>query len=136
MGAVRLIQSFEDSKVAHSICSISSIVSMKDVLLGKINCHSLGLNGRSYTAFIPLLRLLRSTRTDIAHVNNLAPWFDVAIASKLVGCKCIETSHGVEEKLIKFPNWRRILFTSPIESPSLVSSREALNSQGTPYIKG
>ena len=122
MGAVRLIQSFEDSTCAHAVCSISSNVSMKNLLRGGVNCYSLGLNGRSYTAFIPLLRLLRSTKTDIAHVNNLAPWFDVAVASKLAGCKCIETFHGVEEKQIKFPGWRRGLLRTAFALSSRVAA--------------
>jgi len=122
MGAVRLIQSFENTELTHSICSISSNVSMEKLLPARINCYSLGLNGRSYTAFIPLLRLLRSTRTDIAHVNNLAPWFDVAVASKLAGCRCIETFHGVEGERIKFPGWRRGLLRTACALSSRVTA--------------
>jgi glycosyltransferase involved in cell wall biosynthesis len=126
MGAVRLIQSIEDSNIAHSICSISSNVSMKSLLPEGINCYSLGLNGRSYRAFIPLLGLLKSTKADIAHVNNLGSWFDVAVASKLAGCHCIETFHGVEEKLTKFPVWRRgLLKTACALSSRLTAVSEA-----------
>jgi len=127
MGAVRLIQSFEDSTFVHAICSISPNVSMKNILPEGINCYSLGLDGRSYTAFIPLLRLLRSTQTDIAHVNNLAPWCDVAVASKLAGCHCVETFHGVEEEQIKFPGWRRGL----LRTACALSSRVAAVSEAS-----
>jgi glycosyltransferase involved in cell wall biosynthesis len=95
---------------------------MKDLLPAGINCYSLGLNGRSYSAFVRLTKLLKSTKTDIAHVNNLAPWLDVGIASKLAGCKCIETFHGVEEKLNKFPVWRRGLLRTACALSSRVTA--------------
>lgn len=109
MGVVRLIQSFPEDYLSHSVCSISSNISMKELLPDGINCYSLGINGASYTAFLSLFKLLKKTKTEIAHVNNLAPWFDVALASKLAGCKCIETFHGIEENLTKFSLYRRAL---------------------------
>lgn len=122
MGVVRLIRSFQGENVIHSVCSIGSNMSMKDLLPAGINCYSLGLNGRSYSAFVRLTKLLKSTKTDIAHVNNLAPWLDVGIASKLAGCKCIETFHGVEEKLNKFPVWRRGLLRTACALSSRVTA--------------
>jgi len=108
MGVVRLIQSFSEDYFSHSVCSISSNISMKELLPDRINCYSLGINGASYTAFLSLFKLLKKTKTEIAHVNNLAPWFDVAFASRLAGCKCIETFHGIEDNLIKFSFKRRM----------------------------
>jgi glycosyltransferase involved in cell wall biosynthesis len=107
MGVVRLIRSFQSDDIIHSVCSISSNTLLKELLPDGTNLYTLGIEGACYTAFSSLLRLFKKTKTDIAHVNNLAPWFDVALGSKLAGCKCIETFHGIEEKLIKFPVWRR-----------------------------
>jgi Glycosyltransferase len=109
MGVVQLIKSFPDKDVKHSVCSIGSDVSMKELLPEGTNLYSLNIDGASYSAFMPMFRLLKKTNTDIAHVNNLASWFDVALASTLANCKCIETFHGVEEDLIKFPIYRRLL---------------------------
>lgn len=110
MGVVRLIRSFPRGDITHSVCSIGSNVIMKELLPGDTACYSLGIDGASHTAFVSLAGLLRKTKTSIAHVNNLAPWFDVALASKLAGCRCIETFHGVEDSVIRFPLSRRILF--------------------------
>lgn len=107
MGVVRLINAMQGQKTHHSVCSIGSNVALKGLLPEGTYCHSLNIHGANYSAAMSLSRLLRKTKTDIAHVNNLAPWFDVALASKLAGCKCIETFHGVEEKLTKLPVWRR-----------------------------
>jgi len=109
MGVVRLIKSFRNDDIIHSVCSIGSDTLLKELLPKGTNLYSLGIDGRSYRAFIPLFRLLKACKIDLAHVNNLAPWFDVALASKLAGCKCIETFHGVEESLSEFPLHRRII---------------------------
>ena len=109
MGVVRLIKSFRNDDNIHSVCSIGSDTLLKELLPKGTNLYSLGIDGRSYKAFIPLFRLLKSCKIDLAHVNNLAPWFDVALAAKLAGCKCIETFHGVEESLLEFPLYRRII---------------------------
>jgi len=109
MGVARLIQSFRNDHIIHSVCSIGSDTRLRELLPKETNFYSLGINGRSYKAFIPLSRLLKSSKIDIAHVNNMAPWLDVALASKLAGCKCIETFHGVEESALEFPLHRRIM---------------------------
>lgn len=109
MGVVRIIKGFPKGDIEHSVCSIGSNVDMKKLLPKGINCYSHGIDGASYTAFMPLYRLLKKTNSDIAHVNNLAPWFDVAVASKLANCKCIETFHGVEENITTLPMPRRLL---------------------------
>jgi glycosyltransferase involved in cell wall biosynthesis len=109
MGVVRLIKSFRNDDIIHSVCSIGSDTLLKGLLPKGTNLFSLGIEGRSYRAFIPLFRLMRSYKIDIAHVNNMAPWFDVALASKLAGCKCIETFHGVEESALEFSLYRRII---------------------------
>jgi len=123
MGVVRLIRSFPNSDITHSVCSIGSNMAMKELLPEYVNCYSLGIDGASYSAFIPLYRLLKKTNSDIAHVNNIAPWFDVALASKLAGCKCIETFHGVEENVNTFPFPRRILLKTAF---SMTSSTTAV----------
>ena len=110
MGVVRLIRDFPDDKVQHSVCSIGSNHCMKDFLPKGACFYSLGIHGANYFAFLPLYKLFKRTAVDIAHVNNLAPWFDVAIASRLAGCQCIETFHGVEAKSERFSLRRRILF--------------------------
>jgi glycosyltransferase involved in cell wall biosynthesis len=109
MGVVRLIKAFPKGNIEHSVCSIGSNVGMKELLPEEVNCYSLGIDGACYTAFITLYRLLKQTNSDIAHVNNLSPWFDVALASKLAGCKCIETFHGIEENITTLPPRRRLL---------------------------
>jgi len=109
MGVVRLCKSFQNDDIIHSVCSIGSDTLLKELLPEGTDLYTLGIEGACYTAFSSLFRLFKETKTDIAHVNNLAPWFDVALASKLAGCKCIETFHGVEETLPEFPLHRRIL---------------------------
>jgi len=109
MGVARLIKSFQNDNIIHSVCSISSNTPLKELLPEGIDFYSLGINGRSYSAFVPLFRLLKSNKIDVAHVNNLAPWFDVALASRFAGCKCVETFHGIEEKTRTFPVSRRLI---------------------------
>ena len=123
MGVVRLIRSFPNSDITHSVCSIGSNMAMKELLPEYINCYSLGIDGACYSAFIPLYRLLKKTNTDITHVNKLSPWFDVALASKLAGCKCIEKFHGVEEKIKVFSLSRRIFLKTAL---SITSSTTAV----------
>lgn len=109
MGIVRLIRYFPKGKIKHAVCSIGSDVTMKDQLPQGTNCYALGLDGPSYIAFIKLYKLLKKTNIDIAHVNNLAPWLDVALASRLAGCNCVETFHGIEENHYTFSLPRRLL---------------------------
>ena len=109
MGAIRLISSLQKDDITHSVCSIKSDVYMKRHLPEVVRCYSLGIDGSRQTVFVKIGKLLRNTKTDIAHVNNLAPWFDVALASRIAGCKCVETFHNIEEKIITFPVSRRLI---------------------------
>ena len=109
MGVVRLVKALSKGDFTHSVCSIGPNVTMKELLPKGVKCHSLGIKGSSYTVFYALIKLLKSTGTTIAHVNNLAPWFDVAFASKLAGCACIETFHGIEDDIERFSAPRRLL---------------------------
>lgn len=102
MGVVRMINTFPEQSIKHSVCSIGSNMTMKDLLEKETECISLGLDGGSHTAFMQLKKIFVEKSVDIAHVNNIAPWFDVALASKLSGCKCVQTFHGVEENRLKF----------------------------------
>ncbi len=122
MGVVRLIRAFQSENIVHSVCSISSDTLLKELLPDGTNLYTLGIAGVSRTAFSSLFRLLKKTKTDIAHVNNLAPWLDVGIASKLAGCKCIETFHGVEKKLMRYPVWRRGLLRAACALSSRVTA--------------
>jgi sugar transferase (PEP-CTERM/EpsH1 system associated) len=108
IGVIRLIKSYNTGKIRHSVCAIGSDITLMGHLPPNTNSYSLGIDGACYTAFIKLFKLLKRTRTEIAHVNNLAPWFDVALAAKLAGSKCIQTFHGIEENIPIFPRWRRI----------------------------
>jgi len=102
MGVVRLIKGMADRSIQHSVCSISSDLGMKPYLPDAVNCYSIGLDGPARFAFKSLSALFKETAVDIAHVNNIAPWFDVALASRLSGCRCIQTFHGVEDISIQF----------------------------------
>jgi len=108
MGVVRLIRTLPSSHVTHSVCSLGSNTEMTALVPGTV-CHRLGIEGASHTAFVRLFRLFRRCSVDIAHVNNLAPWFDVAVASRLAGCRCIQTFHGIEETTGRLPPARRVL---------------------------
>lgn len=109
MGVLRLISSLQKDDITHSVCSIKPDVYMKRHLPEGVNCYSLGIVGSSQTVCVKIGKLLKNSRTDIAHVNNLAPWFDVALASRIAGCKCVETFHGIEEKTRTFPVGRRLI---------------------------
>lgn len=102
MGVVRLINNFPDRSVRHSVCSIGPDLAMKEHLSETTPCHSLNIHKASRTAFVELARLFAQTSVDIAHVNNIAPWFDVALASRLAGCRCVQTFHGVEDHTMRF----------------------------------
>ncbi len=110
MGIVRLIKGMKDLPVKHSVCSLSSDLTMKSHLPDTICCHSLEIEGPSFSAFKKLASLFRKTGVDIVHVNNIAPWFDAALASKLAGCRCIQTFHGVEDITMKFSTIKKIQF--------------------------
>lgn len=102
MGVVRLIKAMNHPEIQHSVCSISSELGMKSYLPSSVQCHSLGLDGPNRLAFKTMAKLFKATDVDIAHVNNIAPWFDVAMASKISGSRCIQTFHGVEDRTIQF----------------------------------
>lgn len=103
MGVVRLIKALSRSPYRHSVCSIRPDLRMKMYLSPEVDCHTLGLDGaKSRLAFKDLAKLFKTTRVDIAHVNNIAPWFDTALASKISGCRCVQTFHGVEDHSIHF----------------------------------
>ncbi|MBU2631636.1 MAG: glycosyltransferase, partial [Proteobacteria bacterium] len=108
MGVVRIIKAMSDTSICHSICSISSDLRMKYYLPETVNCYSIGVDKPNYFAFKALSGLFKKTRVDIAHVNNIAPWFDVAVASRLSGCKCIQTFHGVEDISHKFSLFKKL----------------------------
>jgi len=110
VGVVRLIQSLSDERFHHSITIIGSDLSLLDEYSLDVPCHSLNIQTRSYTAFWKLAKLFRQERVDLVHVNNLSPWFDTALAAKLVGAKCIQTFHGVEQGTLKFSFLRKFLF--------------------------
>jgi len=102
MGVVRLIKAMDHPSIHHSVCSITSELAMKSYLPTSVQCHSLGLDRPSRMAFKTMANFFKETDVDIAHVNNIAPWFDVAMASKLSRCRCIQTFHGVENTNIEF----------------------------------
>lgn len=108
MGVVRLVNAMSDKSIRHSVCSINSDLRMKQYLPKSIRCYSLGVDGSSLFAFKPLSAIFRSADVDIVHVNNIAPWFDVAVASKLSGCRCIQTFHGVEDISIQFSMLKKL----------------------------
>ncbi len=110
MGVARLINHFPDPGIVHSVCSMGPDLSMQLELHSGVPCYSLGLQGSSYTAFRGLARLVKNREVDILHVNNLAPWPDALVASKLTGCVCIETFHGVEVGQHRFPWRKRTMF--------------------------
>ena len=102
MGVVRLIKALSYPPFTHSVCSVSSDLRMKKLLQPEVGCYSLGIEGQGRLAFGSFLSIFRRAGVDIAHVNNIAPWFDVALASRLSGCRCIQTFHGVEDHTIQF----------------------------------
>jgi glycosyltransferase involved in cell wall biosynthesis len=109
VGALRLIQSLHSQEIEHAICNMRLNVSERGDLPTGIRFYSLGVERSNRVAFVKLFWLLRKTRTDIAHANNLAPWFDVAVASRLAGCKCVETFHGIEEEIRRLSEKKRLI---------------------------
>ncbi len=112
MGVVRLINKNTDPSVRHSVCSFGSDVSMAQFLPADAECYSLEIKGRNVLAFRSLHRLLKKTRTTLVHVNNLAPWFDAALAAKIAGIPCIQTFHGVENFLISNSSVKKLVYRS------------------------
>jgi glycosyltransferase involved in cell wall biosynthesis len=110
MGVVRLINALPKDSTRHFVCSLGPDLSMQELLPHEVPYFKLNRHKPDYSVFIPLYRLLKWTKTDVAHVNNLAPWFDTAVASKLAGCQCLETFHGVEQSIIQFSTFKKTLF--------------------------
>ena len=102
MGVARLIKALSHPPYRHSVCSIRPDLRMQIHLPPEVTCHTLGIDGSSRLAFKGLAALFKTVQVDIAHVNNIAPWFDTALASKVAGCRCIQTFHGVEEHSLRF----------------------------------
>lgn len=110
MGVVRLIRALSHRPFRHSVCSISPDLRMKHHLPADVQCYTLGIDGGSIFAFKPLASVFKTAQVGIAHVNNLAPWFDAALASRISGCHCIQTFHGVEDNTIRFSYAKRVQF--------------------------
>lgn len=122
MGVVRLINSFPDERVKHSVCSLGPDSSMAAELEPGVPCFCLNVRGRSYTAFRHIARLARENSIDLLHVNNLAPWMDTLAASRLAGCACIETFHGVEQGQGVFRWTKRQIFSFLAERSAAVTA--------------
>lgn len=101
MGVARLISSATKRSIRHSVCSLGSNISMADSLPAATECFSLGIDGRNLLASWHLYRLMKKKKVSIVHVNNLAPWFDAALAAKIAGIPCIQTFHGIENHLLR-----------------------------------
>lgn len=122
MGIVRLIKALSYPPFTHSVCSVSPDLRMKNLLQPEVGCYSLGIEGQGRLAFTSFSSIFRRAGVDIAHVNNIAPWFDVALASKLCRIRCIQTFHGVEDNTLKFSPLKRLqLFLSLRMSDCLTS---------------
>ncbi len=108
-GVLRLIAGLSDSSLRHSVTIAGSDRSLLQETGLNVPCHALGIQKRSYTAFFRFARLWRNLEVDVVHVNNLALWPDAALASRLSGCPCIETFHGIEDAQLAFSFSRRKL---------------------------
>lgn len=124
-GVLRLIQGLSTQDLRHSICIVGSDQSLLKAAAMDIPCHSLGIQGRSYKAFSLMFRILRNHGVHLVHVNNLAPWPDALLASRLAGCPCIETFHGVEDIKLAFSPTKRLLY----RAAALLSARVTAVSQ-------
>jgi glycosyltransferase involved in cell wall biosynthesis len=107
LGTLGLIKALPATRFSHSICILGPQYQPAPIP-SAIELHNASIKSRDRLAALRLCRILRKTRTDIAHVNNLAPWFDVALASVLAGCKCVLTFHGVEQGSFEFSASQRI----------------------------
>lgn len=110
-GVLRLIQGLSsDPDLRHSIMIAGRDRSLMDSMGIDVPTYSLGLEGRSYSAFLRMTKLFRTRRVGIVHVNNLACWPDAALASRLSGCRCIETFHGIEDPNLSFSLAKKMLY--------------------------
>ncbi|MEH0023164.1 MAG: glycosyltransferase family 4 protein [Desulfobacter sp.] len=95
-GVVKMIRGFPAARIRHSVVSLTPDLSLKPALPRDTFCQALPIRKKDRTAFWALRSLFVREQVDIAHVNNMGPWFDTALGARLAGCKCIETFHGVE----------------------------------------
>ncbi len=109
-GVLRLIQGLKSEVLRQSITIVGSDQSLLRATEMEIPCYSLAIEGRSYKAFWRMFKLFRSHGVHLVHVNNLAPWPDALLASKLAGCPCIETFHGVEDSKLSFSFTKKLLY--------------------------
>jgi glycosyltransferase involved in cell wall biosynthesis len=110
MGVLRLIQNLRDGNLRHSIVIGGSDRTLLNATGSNVPCQSLGIEGRSYLAFMKMARLFRSQHADVVHVNNLALWPDAALGALLAGCRCVETFHGIENSQLNFSAAKRAIF--------------------------
>lgn len=102
MGVVRLIQSFPDKSIKHSVCSVGPDMTMQKYLPEGTGCYSLDITSPCRTAFLKFRDLFLKKHVDIVHVNNIPPWFDAAVGARISCCKCIQTFHGVEDSRLEY----------------------------------
>lgn len=119
MGVLRLIHGLSEPNLRHSITIAGSDQTLLNTAAMDIPCHALGLDGRSYTAFGRMAMLFKRYKVHVVHVNNLALWPDAVLASRLSGCRCVETFHGVEDPRLRFSSTKKKLY----KAAGLLSSR-------------
>ena len=110
-GVVRLTKHLSDIGMQHSVCSFSSDMTMQGQLPETVTCYSLCTQGRSYTVFWKLAKLIKNQKVNIVHVNNLGPWLDAFLACQLAGVKCIATFHGIETSSLQLPFLKRKMYS-------------------------
>src|SRR5262249_40723793 len=98
-GVLELVRATHD-RFDHSIITLADYLR----LLGQLPCKPpayllkpgrtrlLGFSSR-------LAWLACRKRFDILHCNNHFAWLDSGLASRLAGCACLQTFHGVEQPL-------------------------------------
>ncbi len=113
-GVVKMIRGFSAAGLRHSVVTMSQDLSLKSSLPEGTFCQALPIKNRDRKAFLKLRSLFIREQVDLAHVNNLGPWFDVALGARLAGCKSVETFHGVEnpEMRLSLPKRFQALLTA------------------------
>lgn len=122
MGVIRLAEALSNNEFTHEIAVFGTNLSLQQATGTRIPCHALGLDGPSYAAFHHLARFLRTTKADLIHVNNLAPWFDTALAARLIRRPCVQTFHGVEQGRLRFSQAKRLLFRTAARFSSSITA--------------
>ncbi len=110
IGVLRLARKLSVPPMRHTICLLRGLKNARALVPHPVQVVGLDIRGRNPMAFWPLGRLLRRERVDIVHVNNLAPWPDAYVASRMARCACIETFHGVEQATFSVPGWKKALY--------------------------